>query len=66
MDEFKEGQLIIYSNGNSFEIGKIKTLKENGAFVWYHSGNTAAFTGFSYMSPIINEYCIKKTILGGE
>ena len=26
MDEYKEGELIIYKNGDSYEIGKIKSL----------------------------------------
>lgn len=34
VDEYKEGELIIYQNGDSFEIGKIKRLTDTGAFVW--------------------------------
>ncbi len=44
MDEYKEGELIIYQNGDSFEIGKIKRLTPTGAFVWYSEGDTAAKT----------------------
>ena len=42
MDEYKEGELIIYRNGDRYEIGKIKRLTETGAFVWYSEGDTAA------------------------
>ena len=63
--KFKEGQLIIYTNGDKLEIGKIKRLTEGGAFVWYHSGETAAKTNFDDMHPLVNEYCITVNILGG-
>lgn len=63
---FKENQLIIYMIDNSFRIGKIKWLNDDGAFVWYHSGETASKTPYEYMHPLENEYCIKTTILGGE
>ena len=42
MDEYKEGELIIYKNGDSYEIGKIKRLTPSGAFVWYSEGETEA------------------------
>ena len=45
MDEYKEGELIIYKNGDSYEIGKIKRLTPSGAYVWYSEGETAAETG---------------------
>ena len=32
MPEFKEGELIIYQNGDRFEIGKIKRIVSDGAF----------------------------------
>jgi hypothetical protein len=66
MDEFKEGELIIYQNGDRYEIGKIKRLCDNGAFVWYHEGSTAAKTPYDCMHKLINGYCIKVTTLGGE
>jgi|BioPla2DNA2_1021312.scaffolds.fasta_scaffold05473_17 hypothetical protein len=62
---FREGQLIFYRNGDRCEIGKIKRVCDNGAFVYYHSGETAAKTSFDLMFPIINEHCILKTSLGG-
>lgn len=64
MDNFKVGQSIIYRNGDRFEVGKIKSLKGHGAFVWYHSGETAALTNYEDMIPIANEPFIH--CLGGS
>ena len=64
--EFKENELIIYQNGDRFEIGRIKRLTEDGAFVYYHSGDTAAKTPFDCMHKLINNYCIVKTTLYGD
>ena len=66
MEEFKEGQLIVYVNGDSYEIGKIKRIVKDGAFVWYSSGETAVKTPFDMMHPLVNEYCIGETSLGGS
>lgn len=65
MDEYKEGELIIYQNGDSYEIGKIKRLTLSGAFVWYSEGETAAKTPYEAMHKLINGYAIKDTTLGG-
>lgn len=65
MNKFKVGELIIYQNGDRFEIGKIKRLTEDGAFVWYHSGDTASKTPFDCMHKLTNAYCITGTNLGG-
>ena len=66
MDEYKEGELIIYKNGDSYEIGKIKTLTPSGAFVWYSEGETAAKTPYEAMHKITNGFAIKETTLGGD
>ena len=63
---FKEGDYIIYQNGNSFELGKIKRVTDRGAFVYYHEGDTAAMTPFDCMHKIVNAHTIKSTSLGGE
>lgn len=62
----KAGQYIIYRNGERYEIGKIKRVTEDGAFVYYSDGDTAAKTPFECMHPLTNEYVIKETSLGGE
>ena len=66
MYDFKEGELIIYQNGDRYEIGKIKRITDNGAFVYYSEGDTASKTPFDCMHKLTNAYTIKKTALGGE
>lgn len=65
MENFNEGDYIIYQNGDRYEIGKIKRITPDGAFVWYHNGDTAAKTPFDRMHKIANEYVIGETSLGG-
>ena len=65
MKDFFEGEYIIYQNGDRYEIGKIKRIVDDGAFVWYHDGDTAAKTPFERMHKIANEYVIGETSLGG-
>ena len=62
---FEEGEYIIYQNGDSFEIGKIKRIVNDGAFIWYHDGETAAKTPFDCMHKLRNAYTILNTSLGG-
>ena len=66
MEQFKEGEYIIYQNGDRYEIGKIKRIVNDGAFVWYHSGVTAAKTPFDCMHKLENGYVIGETSLGGS
>lgn len=65
MSDFRAGDLIVYQNGDRYEIGKIKRVTEDGAFVWYHTGETAAKTPFDAMHKIVNAYAISETKLGG-
>ncbi len=65
VDEYKEGELIIYQNGDRYEIGKIKRLTPTGAFVWYSEGDTASKTPYEVMHKLTNAYTIKETALGG-
>lgn len=64
MREFRANQLVVYQNGDSFEIGKVKRLCDDGAFVYYHEGATAAKTPYENLHPIRNAYVIEDTILG--
>lgn len=59
--DFKEGELIVYQNGDTFQIGEIKRLCSDGAFVWYHKGDTASKTSFENMHKLQNAFCITKT-----
>lgn len=65
MDNYKVGQYIIYHNGDHYELGRIKTLHPDGAFVAYHSGETGAKTPYDMMHPLVNGFVIQKTMLGG-
>lgn len=58
--------MIVYVNGDSYEIGKIKRIVKDGAFVWYSSGETASKTPFDLMHPLANAHCISETSLGGS
>lgn len=66
MTDFKVGEYIIYQNCDRYEIGKIKRITDDGAFVWYHEGETAAKTPFDCMHKLINGFTIKHTTLGGQ
>ena len=66
MDEYSVGEYIIYQNGDKYELGRIKSLREDGAFVAYHEGETGAKTLYNLMHKLINRYCIKDTSLGGD
>ncbi len=62
---YREGELILYQNGDCFEIGKIKRLTPTGAFVWYSEGDTASKTPYENLHKIANDYTIIQTTLGG-
>lgn len=66
MIDYKVGEYVIYTNGDRFEIGRIKSLTKTGAFVCYHEGETAAKTPYDCMHKLINEYTITTTTLGGD
>lgn len=65
MTDFKVGELIIYTNGDRYEIGKIKQLYDNCAAVYYSDGDTAARTPYDHMHKLTNGYCVTSTTLGG-
>lgn len=67
--KFKTGELVAYiakEKGEIYkvEIGKIKRLCEDGAFVYYHKGTTAAKTNYCNLYKINNAYAIYN--LGGR
>lgn len=68
--QFKEGELVAFIGKShdgeiyTVEIGKIKRLCSEGAFVYYHTGNTAAKTNYDDLYKIRNAYAIGN--LGGN
>lgn len=69
MDEagsFKVGQYIVYVNGGRYELGRIKSLHPDGAFVAYHEGETGAKTPYDLMHPLVNGFVIAESSLGGD
>ncbi len=65
MNDFYEGEYIIYRNGEKYELGRITSLREDGAFVCYHEGETAAKTPYDHMHKLMNKHVIMNTSLGG-
>lgn len=66
MTDWSIGEYVIYRNGEKYELGRIGSLMEDGAFVCYHDGETAAKTPYDHMHKLINAYTIKDTSLGGD
>lgn len=66
MMNFKENEIVLCKKGGSFEVGKIKVLNDDGAFVWYHSGDTAAYTPYESMHKITNAACLTDAKLGKD
>ena len=65
MNKLKVGEYIVYVNGEKYELGRITSLREDGAFVCYHEGETAAKTPYHCIHKLINGHCVKDTTLGG-
>lgn len=61
---FNPNDYIVYVNGDIYEIGRIVSTHEDGAFVCYHEGETAAKTPYECMHRLTNGYVI--TSLGGN
>lgn len=68
--QFNEGEIVVFIGKShdgeiyTVEIGKIKRLCEDGAFVYYHTGETAAKTNYEDLYKIKNVYAIDN--LGGS
>ena len=65
-DDFREGELVaLHIKGtNTVEIGKIKSLADDGAFVYYTTGTTSAKTHYDKLLRITNVYAIGETAIG--
>lgn len=66
MMNFKENEIVMCQMGGSFEVGRIKRLCDDGAFVWYHSGDTAAYTPYESMHKIENATYLTNANLGKD
>jgi len=70
--DFKEGQLVACILGDTKDllgvrIGVFKAYhNSNSAFVYYHSGGTAALTPLKALSSIDNVQYISSNTLGGK
>lgn len=56
---FKNGEIVLYQNGERFEVGIIKERDDNSEGeecyrVYYHNGDTTALTNATDMKKIIN------------
>lgn len=71
--KFKEGDIVLYQNGNTFELGLVKEIlntntRTNNNYkyrVYYHMGSTTAVTDECNLHPINNAYAftiIKKSV----
>lgn len=64
MEKFEVGEVVLYQNGNCFELGIVKRVCDNGdCFVWYHTGDTAARTPSCYLHKLTNSYAFSITRL---
>ena len=65
-EDLRPGQLVLYTNGATYEIGKVKRIADDhNAFIWYSEGDTAEKTELVRISPIRNVDVVKETSLGG-
>ena len=65
-DLYKEGEYIIHTNGDRYEIGRIVSVHDDGAFVCYHEGETAAKTPYDCMHKLVNRHGIIESAIGGK
>ena len=63
--DYEEGDYIVYQNGDHYELGKVKRVTSDGAFVYYNSGSTPTKTLFADMHKLSNGDVIGETALGG-
>lgn len=65
---FQIGEVVIYQNGDSFELGVVKEVRiitnykgkpSYGYFVHYHTGDTAAMTNEHLLHKIVNSHAFE-------
>lgn len=55
----KEGSFVVYTMKN--ELGLVKRITDDGCFVWYHMGGTAAKSPFHIIEPIYPHQVLQNT-----
>ncbi len=64
---FQPGQLVLYRNGDSFELGLVKSIRQDGTpFVYYSEGDTAAATPVENLHRLRNPYVVRQALFGGS
>ena len=59
-DHYSAGEVVIYQNGSTFELGIIKeACGDDEYFVNYHTGDTAARTHARNLHKISNRYAFQ-------
>lgn len=63
-DDFTVGQMVVYCNGGdehvgAVEVGVVKSLRDDGAFVAYGCGDTCAKTPYGCMLPVSNSFAVE-------
>lgn len=64
--DFRPGELVLYRNGSTFQLGLVKKIVPDGAFVYYSEGDTASKTPFGNLEKIANGYAVRTVTLGGK
>ena len=60
MEKFEIGEVVIYQNGDRFELGIVKSVCGNDEyFIWYHTGDTSARTNARNLHKVSNTYAFK-------
>lgn len=55
MTEYRPGELFVYTNGDSWELGQVKSkARDDAYYCWYSTGDTAACTPVSHMHKLAN------------
>lgn len=63
--EIVPGQYVLYRNGDRYELGRVKRVTDDGAFIWYSAGDTASKTPWDCIIALENARNIIDTDLGG-
>lgn len=65
--ELHVGQLVVYKHpyNDRCELGRVASITENGFFVCYSEGETAAKTPREYLFPVVNCADVDYSRIGG-